>query len=252
MSFDVSADAYARFMGRYSAQLAEQFADLAGVAAGQQALDVGCGPGGLTVVLAGRLGPAAVAAVDPSEPFVAAAQARLPAVDIRHAAAERLPFPDATFDVTLAQLVVHFMTDPVAGIGEMARVTRAGGTVAACVWDYGDDRGPLSTLWRAARQVDPSVDDESGRPGVRDGHLVELFEQAGLHDAGQSFLTVRVSFTGTDAWWHPLTLGVGPAGAYVSSLDPDQQAALRSRCSALLPDGPFEIEASAWTASARR
>ena len=74
MSFSVGADAYDRFMGRYSMPLAPLFADLAGIAAGQQVIDVGCGPGALTAELARRLGAAAVSAVDPSEPFVAAAQ----------------------------------------------------------------------------------------------------------------------------------------------------------------------------------
>ena len=142
MTFDVRADAYDRFMGRYSTPLAPQFADLAGVAAGQRVLDVGCGPGALTTELVRRLGGDAVSAVDPSEPFVAAIQQRQPGVTVRQAAAEQLPFPDRTFDAALAQLVVHFMTDPVAGLREMARVTRPGGVVAVCVWDNAGGKGP--------------------------------------------------------------------------------------------------------------
>src|SRR5688572_14261320 len=124
MSFSVPAASYDRFMGRYSVLLAPQLADLAGVAAGQRALDVGCGPGALTGELVRRLGEDAVSAVDPSEPFVAAARERYPGVSVQLAPAEALPFPDDSFDTSLAQLVVHFMTDPVAGLGEMARVTR--------------------------------------------------------------------------------------------------------------------------------
>ncbi len=129
MYFDVSPDAYARFMGRYSEQLAAAFADLAGVGPGQQALDVGCGPGVLTAELVRRLGPEAVTAIDPSESFVAAVRARWPEADVRLGTAEELPFDDGAFDVALAQLVVHFMADPVAGLKEMARVTRPGGRV---------------------------------------------------------------------------------------------------------------------------
>ena len=131
MSFDVSADAYTRFMGRYSEPLAALFADLAGVRRGQRVLDVGCGPGALTAELAGRLGAGAVCAVDPSQPFAAAVAERLPGVEVSVAAAERLPFPAGVFDAALAQLVVHFMADPVAGLREMGRVTRPGGVVAA-------------------------------------------------------------------------------------------------------------------------
>jgi ubiquinone/menaquinone biosynthesis C-methylase UbiE len=119
MSFEVSADAYGRFMGRFAEPLAVQFAALAGVSAGQRVLDVGCGPGALTAELARRLGPESVSAVDPSESFVAALRERLPAVEVARASAATLPFPDGGFDAVLAQLVVHFMADPVAGLTEM-------------------------------------------------------------------------------------------------------------------------------------
>ena len=112
VSFAVGADAYDRFMGRYSAPLAPAFADFAAVVDGLRVLDVGCGPGALTAELVRRLGPAAVAAVDPSDSFVAAAHARHPAVDVRRATAEQLPFEDRAFDATFAQLVVHFMESP--------------------------------------------------------------------------------------------------------------------------------------------
>ena len=123
-------------MGQYSEPLAALFAAWPGLSAGQRALDVGCGPGALTAALAARLGPAAVSAVDPSRQFVLAARERCPQANVHLAAAEQLPFGDKVFDAALAQLVVHFMADPVAGVREMARVTRPGGVVAACVWDY--------------------------------------------------------------------------------------------------------------------
>ena len=148
MSFEVAAEAYDEFMGRYSVLLAPQMADIAQVRAGQRVLDVGCGPGALMAELVTRLGAAAVAAVDPSPPFVAAARARYPGVEVSQAPAERLPFPDRSFDAALAQLVVHFMSDPVAGLAEMARVTRRDGVIAACVWDHAGDQGPLSLFWR--------------------------------------------------------------------------------------------------------
>src|SRR5688572_14220449 len=146
-------------MGRYSIRLAPQMADLGGVRPGQRVLDVGCGPGSLTSELVSRVGPAAVSAVDPSEPFVAAARTRNPGAEVLQASAEQLPFPDRTFDAALAQLVVHFMSDPVAGLAEMARVTRSDGVVAACVWDHAGGQGPLSALWEAARALDPTVRD---------------------------------------------------------------------------------------------
>ena len=94
MSFFSGADAYDRFMGRYAVHLAPIFADFAGIPTGQRVLDVGCGPGALTTELVRRLGPETVSAVDPSEPFVAAAHERHPGVDVRQALAEELPFSD--------------------------------------------------------------------------------------------------------------------------------------------------------------
>lgn len=246
MSFDVAAEAYDRFMGRYSRLLSPQLADLAGVRSGQRAIDVGCGPGALTAELVTRLGPAAVAAVDPSETFVAAAQARNPGVDVRRASAEQLPFPDETFDAALAQLVVHFMSDPVAGLAEMARVTRQGGVVAACVWDHRGGHGPLAVFWQAARELDPGVDDESQLAGTREGHLAELFEGAGLREIEETAHSANLEHPTFDAWWQPFTLGVGPAGSHVASLDAEGQAELRERCRALLPAAPFVLTATAW------
>lgn len=248
MSFDVAAEAYDQLMGRWSRQLAPQLAELAGVRTGFRVLDVGCGPGALTTELASRLGPAAVAAVDPSASFVAAARARNPEVDVRQAAAERLPFPDGMFDAALAQLVVHFMVDPVAGLADMARVTRPGGVVAACVWDHAGGHGPFGPFWPAARELDPGVEDESRLAGTRAGHLAELFEAAGLREVEQTALSVSRDHTDFEEWWEPFTRGVGPAGSYVSGLDAQEQVELRERCRSMLPTGLFIITARAWAA----
>jgi len=247
VTFDVPADAYDRFMGRYSRLLSPQLADFAGVRAGQWVVDVGCGPGALTAELVQRLGPTAVAAVDPSGPFVAAARARFPAVDVRQASAEQLPFPGQSFDAAIAQLVVHFMSDPVAGLAEMARVTRRDGIIAACVWDQGGGQGPLSLFWQAAGELDPDVNDESQLAGAREGHLAELFEAAGLHAIQETVLSASLEHPTFEEWWDPFTHGVGPAGAYVAGLNADRQAELRERCRRLVPTAPFVLTARAWT-----
>ena len=246
MTFDVAAEAYERFMGRYSRHLSAQLADLAGVRHGQRAIDVGCGPGALTSELVTRLGPDAVAAVDPSEPFVVAARARNRGADIRLASAEQLPFPDGTFDAALAQLVVHFMSDPVAGLAEMARVTRRGGVVAASVWDHAGGHGPLAAFWQAASEMDPEVDDESRRAGTRQGHLAELFEAAGLREIEETAHSASLEHPTFEAWWEPFTLGVGPAGSHVAGLDAEKQSELRERCRSRLPTPPFVLTATAW------
>ena len=249
MGFDVSADAYDRFMGRFSEPLAARFAAYAGADSGR-ALDVGCGPGALTAVLVDRLGPASVSAVDPSPPFVEAARARFPGVDVRQGAAERLPFEDAGFDLCLAQLVVHFMSDPVAGLAEMARVTADGGVVAACVWDHAGVGSPLSPFWSAVRDLDPSATGEAQLAGTREGQLGELARAAGLTDVEESAVAAQVHFASFDDWWEPFTFGVGPAGDHVARLDEAGREALRRRCAAQLPPGPFTFEAVAWAVRA--
>ena len=246
--FDVAAEAYDRFMGRYSRHLAPQLADLAGIAAGQRALDVGCGPGTLTTELVARLGPDNVSAVDPSPPFVAAARARHPGVTVLQASAESLPFEGASFDAALAQLVVHFMTDPVAGLREMARVTRPDGVIAACVWDHAGERTPISTFWRATHDLGLPTQDESAMAGAREGHLVELFKASGLRHVENTVLVARTAYSSFDGWWEPITLGVGPAGARYLESNPDERARLRQRCQQLLPAPPFELVSVAWAA----
>jgi ubiquinone/menaquinone biosynthesis C-methylase UbiE len=246
VTFEVAAEAYDRFMGRYSLQLSPQLAELAGVRAGKRVLDVGCGPGALTAELVDRLGPEAVSAVDPSEQFVAAARARNPGVDVLQASAEDLPFPDRAFDATLAQLVVHFMSDPVAGLAEMARVTRQDGVVAACVWDFSGGDGPLGPFWAAARELDPEIADESQLPGTREGHLAELFEAAGLREIEETAHSASLEHASFEDWWEPFTLGVGPAGTYAAGLDEERQAELREKCRSMLPAPPFTVTARAW------
>jgi SAM-dependent methyltransferase len=251
MSFDRPADAYGRFMGRYSEPLAAEFVEVADLAPGQRALDVGCGPGALTAYLVDRLGLDQVTAVDPSAPFVDAARTRFPGLQVHLAPAEALPFADDAFDAALAQLVVHFMADPVAGLREMGRVTRPGGTVAACVWDLADGQSPLSTFWEAVHDLDPTVIDESWLPGARAQHLVELATEAGLQGPVQSVLTVRVRHDSFEEWWEPYTLGVGPAGDHVAGLDEAQREVLRDRCAELLGPAPFDVVGRAWCMRAR-
>lgn len=252
MSFDVAAESYDRFMGRYSALLSPQLADLAGVRAGQRALDVGCGPGALTAELVRRLESSAVAAVDPSDLFVAAARERNPGVDVRRATAEHLPFPDDSFDAALAQLVVHFMADPVAGLREMARVTRPTGVITACVWDYSADHGPLGPFWETARQLDPDVSGESHLAGAQEGDLARLFAAAGLRDIEEAVLSASVEHAGFDDWWASFTLGVGPAGSYLAGLDEQHSIELRELNRSKFPAGPFVVTGRAWAARGSR
>ena len=235
MGFEVAAEAYEAFMGRWSRVLAVPFADFVGIVDGLRVLDVGCGTGALTDELMARFPGSSVAAVDPSVSFVDAVRARRPGLEVRWGTAERLPFDDHAFDAAVAQLVVRFMADPVAGIVEMRRVTRHGGVVAACVWDYAGGRGPLGVFWDAARAIRPDAPDESALPGTREGDLASLFQTAGVRQVTATSLSVTLAHASFEQWWEPFTLGAGPAGAYVATLDPDQRAALIGECRRRLP-----------------
>jgi SAM-dependent methyltransferase len=233
-TFRTSAQAYDRHVGRYAPPLAEALIAAAKLQPGQRALDVGCGPGALSAVLAARLGPRNVSAVDPSESFAAACRARLPDVDVRVGQAERLPFQSDSFDVVLAQLVVNFMSDPQAGLREMARVARPGGTIAACVWDYSGQMVMLRTFWDAASQLDPeeapAFDEGRTMRFCREGELAELWNQNGLASVASRQLVVGADYTDFDDFWRPFLAGVAPSGAYCVSLDPARQGALYREC----------------------
>jgi len=251
VGFAVAPDAYDRFMGRYSIPLAPLFADFVGVAPGQRVADVGCGTGALTAELVERLGADAVVAVDPSAPFVEAIRERHPRVEVHRAGAEQLPLPDDTFDAALAQLVVHFMTDPVAGLLEMSRVVKPGGVVAACVWDFDEGGSPLSLFWTAATDLDAGAPGEDSLPGTRRGHLASLLGEAGVEAIEQAELVIEVRHQSFEEWWQPFELGVGPAGAYVAALSPRQRGRLEEHCRELVPEPPFVVTAAAWAAKGR-
>ena len=249
MEFTAAAGKYDRFMGRYTRTLAPALVEAAGVRRGMRVLDVGCGPGGLTDVLAGEVGGERVAAVDPAPQFVAACRERHPGADVREGTAEALPWADGTFDATLSCLVIAFMRDADQGVREMARVTRPGGTVAACMWDIpGGGMTMLSTFWKAARDVDPEVAGEQHRPGVTPGDIADRFRRAGLQDVRDGQLEASADYTSFDDFWEPFTFAVGPAGQHLASLSAEQQERVREACRTALPEGPFTLSARAWYA----
>ena len=254
--FEGSANAYDRFIGRYGPALGDAMLEAAGVAPGQRVLDVGCGTGPLAAQAARVVGAANVTAVDPSESFAEGCRARVPGADVRVAAAESLPFDDGDFDAVLAQLVVPFMADAPRGVAEMARVARPGGVVAACVWDYAGGMRMLRAFWDAAAAIDRegAAKDEGRmmRYANRDD-LGALWSEAGLGDVDVSTLDVEASYEDFDDLWTPFLAGIGPAGAYAVSLEPDARTKLREELRARLgdPAGPFTLTARAWCAVGR-
>lgn len=254
-AFASGGEAYDAFMGRYAVRLAPLMADLAEVTAGQRALDVGCGTGALTGELVRRLGADRVAGCDPAPAQLSACADRYPGVDLRDSAAEHLPFEDASFDVALAQLVLHFVSDPERAAGEMGRVVRPGGRVVACVWDVGGGMEMLRAFWDAAAAVDPSASDElrTMRFG-RAGELPALLSGAGLADVREEQLVVEVRYQDVDELWSTLLLGVGRAGTYLVAQPRELQERLRTAYLGRLghPGGPVTLRAVARAAVGRR
>jgi SAM-dependent methyltransferase len=253
-TFLTTGNAYDLFMGRYSRPLGVEFADSVGIVAGMSALDVGCGPGALTSVLVERLGVGSVFGVDPSPPFVAECKARHPGVVVKAGRAEEIPFADAFVDVAMAQLVLHFVSDPVVAAAEMRRVVRPGGTVAACVWDFAKEMEMLRLFWDSALAVDPNAPDEARtlRFGG-EGEIAELFGRTGLVDVEETTLTVTSTYVSFEELWEGFLGGIGPAGAFCLSLTDDARAAVRAEmfCRLGSPTGSFGLSAVARSAKGR-
>jgi ubiquinone/menaquinone biosynthesis C-methylase UbiE len=251
------AEIYDRFIGRYSPRLADAMCEAAQVRAGQRVLDVGCGSGALVAALAEVLGAENITGVDPSEPFVEATSTRVPGARVLVGSGESLPFADGEFDATLSQLVVNFLADPERGLGEMSRVTRPGGVVAGCVWDYGGEMTMLRTFWDAAAALDPErtapLMEAHTMRFARPEELGALWRSAGLAEVEVSPIVVEASYDDFEDLWSPFPTGVGPAGAYAASLDPDSQALLHDEYARRLgqPEGPFTLSARAWCAVGR-
>jgi SAM-dependent methyltransferase len=245
VSFEVPGDAYDRFVGRYSRQLAPRFLDFTRVEHGP-VLEVGCGPGALTAALAARFGPAAVAAVEPSEPFAAACRARLPGVDVRSAGAEALPFPDGAFGAVLSQLVLSFIGDAPRALAEMKRVVRPGGTIAACTF-ASDGFALVGTFWRAALRLDPTAPDDARLPFRDEESLAALWRDAGLLDVSLGRIELEARYEDFDDYWNPLAVGIGPTGSYLLRQSPERRDELREGCREILgrPSGPFTLPARA-------
>jgi SAM-dependent methyltransferase len=249
--------AYEPFVGRWSRLVAGEFLAWLEVAEGGVWLDVGCGTGALSETVLGTADPAVVVGVDRSLGYVGYALARIADRRARFVVADggRLPMGAGRVDVVVSGLVLNFVPDPGRVVGEMVRVARAGGRVAAYVWDYAGGMELLRRFWDAAVAVDPAAAelDEGRRFGLcQPGPLAGLFADAGLAGVRVGSIQVPTRFRDFDDYWRPFLGGQGPAPGYVRSLGAGQRALLREELRGRLraaADGSIPLVARAWAVS---
>lgn len=246
-----NAIAYEAMMGRWSSRLATPFLDFARVGDADTILDVGCGTGSLIGAILERTQRARVLGIDPAEAFIDYGRTRFPAsrVSFDCGSALKLPYPNDSFDHSLSLLVFHFLEQPGTAASEMRRVTRTGGTVAACTWDRtGQEMSDL--FWEECVRLDPSAEEKAQRPKVcnQAGQLTRLWGATGFEDISEVTLEMRTDFTCFDDYWLPYTMGIGPQGMYVASLSPEHREVLRAALRKRFVgerDRPFSLRAAA-------
>jgi SAM-dependent methyltransferase len=248
------SEAYERFMGRWSRQIAPALVKFATVSPKHAVLDVGSGTGALTSAVLQAAPGARVTGIDPSGAYVQFANQRLGTAQVRFLVgdAQKMEFPDRSFDRTLSLFVMNLIPDHTKALAEMKRVTRPGGVIAAAVWDYGEGMEMLRLFWDEVVALNPAADarDERHMPLCRSGQLAALWRAGGLEQVQEQPLTIPQPFASFDDYWSPFLGGQGPAGAYVRSLsETDRQALatrLRSRLAGGRNDQAFTLNARAW------
>jgi SAM-dependent methyltransferase len=250
-----SGSPYEQYVGRWSRRVAPPFLSWLGIPAGRKWLDVGCGTGALCAAIVDRCSPSSIAGIEPSDGFLKTARENLAGrAALGKGSATAIPLGEAVVDVVVSGLVLNFVPDPRAALGEMARVTAKGGTIAAYVWDYAGKMELMRFFWDAAAELDPGAArlDEGARfPLCRPDALESLFSGAGLEHAEVKPIDIATQFSDFDDYWRPFLGGQGPAPAYAMALDETARARLRDRIRARIPiaaDGSISLTARAWAA----
>jgi SAM-dependent methyltransferase len=233
--FDNGA-AYERYMGQWSQLVGTAFLDWLAPAPGLHWLDVGCGNGAFTEMLAARCAPSALDGIDPSEGMLAFARTRpaLQAARFQKADAMALPFADDSFDAAVMPLVIFFVPNPAKGVAEMARVVRAGGSVSAYGWDMEGGGFPYDVLQSELRNLGLAVPVPPSPDASRLAVMLELWNAAGLEDVQTRTLVAQRTFASFDDYWATL-LGGPSVGAQLAALTPTQTRLLQDRLHARLP-----------------
>ena len=256
----VSGEAYEPYVGRWSRLVAREFLSWLEAPNNMRWLDVGCGTGALSQAILDMTTPALLQGIDPSEAYINYARKHITDGRARFDVgdAQRLPYQTAFFDAVVSGLALNFTHEPALAVSEMARVTQAGGIVAAYVWDYAGEMQLMRYFWDAAATLDPAARElDEGRrfPVCNPMPLLRLFQDAGLRQTEARAVDAPTVFRSFDDYWTPFLGGQGPAPSYAMSLSEEHRAELRELIRSRLPlktDGGIELIARAWAVKGQR
>jgi ubiquinone/menaquinone biosynthesis C-methylase UbiE len=254
-----AGDAYDHYMGRWSRKIAPRFLDWFGASDHLDWLEVGCGTGALSAAILAECNPKSLISVDSSEGFINKARTNVPdhRVEFQIGDAQALAFNTASRDTVVSALVLNFVPDHAKALTEMRRVARVGGIIGYYVWDYpGGGVEFMRAFWNAATAIDPRARDltEDKRFAFcTPSGLTGLTRRAGLTEIAHTAIEVPTVFRDFEDYWHPFTLGAGPAPGYCKSLEPEARQRLKERLHDTLPrseDGSIPLKVRAWAVKA--
>ncbi|GGM12763.1 class I SAM-dependent methyltransferase [Deinococcus aerophilus] len=248
------AEAYERYVGRWSRLVARDFLGWLQVPQGRAWVDIGCGTGALSSRVLAACAPALVVGIDRSGGFVGAARERIGDGRARFEIgdATALPLDPATFDAAVSGLVMNFVPDHVAMLREMVRVTKAGGTVAAYVWDYAEGMAMMRVFWDVAMAVRPQdahLDESHRFPLCQPEALAGLWQAQGLKAVQVRAIDIPTVFRDFEDYWAPFLGGQGAAPTYLAGVEDPVREQIRAHLQARLapdPAGPIALSARAW------
>jgi SAM-dependent methyltransferase len=221
---------YERMMGKWSRLAGEVFLDWLKPPSGLRWIDVGCGNGAFTELLAERCAPAEIQGVDPSEAQLAFARTRHSAgiAHFRQGDAMALPFADHSFDAAVMALVIFFVPEPPAGVAEMARVVRRGGLIASYAWDIEGGGFPLEPILAELRAMGLPAIRPPSSAASRMENLRTLWTDAGLDRIETREITVQRTFADFDDFWNTALLGAS-VKATAATMTPAQLDQLKEK-----------------------